>query len=370
MRIVEGYIARQMARTSGIVLLIMTVAFMLERTLRLIHEVDPSALPLHLAAGLLIARLPEILGIALPWAFFAGILLTFQRLMRDSELDAVFAAGLGPRGLARPLLLTTGCVAVLLAVILWFLLPYGEYQVRQLNQQAVRAAIGAPLKPGSFIQLDDGVLYIQRRISAGLATIFLYQTGVKGDRYVTTAIVEEFELSKEKGTLFFAARDGRRVTIPGEGRSSGLLTFDYIRQLVYAVPPASVVPRGKTPKELTLPELIAAPRAFVGSQPDQLNSQLHIKFARVLAAFLLPLMAVPLAMGFAVSRQWIALALGGLLMLGLDQALIYGEALASRGAASSWAGIWGSMAFFAAIAASLWTLETLRFSRGGADARP
>lgn len=370
MRIVEGYIARQIARTTAIVLLIMTAAFILERALRLMHEVDPSALPPALAAGLLIARLPEILGIALPWAFFAGVLLTFQRLVRDSELDAAYAAGLGPRGLARPLLLATGGVAVVLALIFWFLLPYGHYDVRLLTQQAARAAIGAPLKLGSFVQLDDGVLYIQPRTSDGLANIFVYEPGVKGDRYVTTAVVEDFELSKEKGTLFFAARDGRRVTIPAEGRSSGLLTFRHLRQLVYAVPPSTMVPRGRDTSELTLPELMAPPEHLAREQPDQLSGQLHIKFARVLAAFLLPLMAMPLALGFPVSRQWIALVLGGMLMLALDQALIYGEALASRGEVSAWAGIWGTMTVFTAIVAVLWSLQRLRFSRSHAGGYP
>jgi lipopolysaccharide export system permease protein len=370
MRIVEGYIARQIARTSGIVLLIMTVAFVLERSLRLMHEVDPSALPPALAAGLLAARVPEILGIALPWSFFAGMLLTFQRLVRDSELDAAYAAGLGPRDIARPLLLATVIAAVLLALVYWFLLPHGHYQVRQLTQRAAQAAIGAPLKPGSFVQLADGVLYIEPRTSGGLANIFVYQPGVNGDRYVTTAVVEDFELSKQKGTLFFAARDGRRVTIPGEGRSSGLLTFKHVRQLVYAVSPAAMAPRGRDTGELTLPELLAPPEALAREQPDHLGSQLHIKFARVLAVFLLPLMAVPLALGFPASRQWIAMVLGGLLMLGLDQALIYGEALASRGAISPWAGIWGSMAVFAAIAALLSSLQGLRFSRSHAGGYP
>lgn len=368
MRIVEGYIARQIARTSGIVLLIMTAAFLLERSLRLMHEIDPSAVPLELAAGLLFARLPEILGIAIPWAFFAGILLTFQRLVRDSELDAAYASGIGPPELARMLLLTSGCVAALLAPVFWFLLPHGHYHVRELTQQAARAAIGAPLKLDSFVQVDDGVLYVQPRRSGGLADIFVYEPGVKGDRYVTTAVVENFELSAKKGTLFFTARDGRRVTIAAPGRASGLLTFSHLRQLVHAVPPNSAIPRGKDAGELTLSELLAPPPALARTEGHSLRSQLHIKIARVLVVLLLPLMAVPLALGFPVSRQWMAIVIGGGLILALDQSLIFGEALASRGETSPWLGIWGSMGVFAAIALSLSVFQGFRFSRGHAGA--
>lgn len=368
MRIIEGYIARQIARTSGIVLLIMTAAFLLERSLRLMHEIDPSAVPLELAAGLLLARLPEILGIAIPWAFFAGILLTFQRLVRDSELDAAYASGAGPREVARTLLLTSGCVAALLVPVYWFLLPHGHYHVRELTQQAARAAIGAPLKLDSFVQLGDGVLHVQPRGAGGLANIFIYEPGLKGDRYVTTAVVEDFELSAHKGTLFFSARDGRRVTLPAPGRASGLLTFSHVRQLVFAVAPDSAVPRGKDSGELTLTELLAPPAVLARTEGHSLRSQLHIKFARVLAVFLLPLMALPLALGFPVSRQWMAIAIAGGLILALDQSLIFGEALASRGEISPWLGIWGSMGVFAATALSLSVVQGFRFSRDHAGA--
>ncbi|MGE0666216.1 MAG: LptF/LptG family permease [Sphingomonadales bacterium] len=369
MRIVEVYIARQIMRITSMVLLIVTAGFVLERSLRLMQTVDPSALSPGLVGGILAARLPEIVGIVLPWAFFAGVLLTFQRMIRDSEIDAAYASGAGPREIVRPLLLAATIVAALLALVFWFLLPHGHYHVRQLTRQAAQAAIGAPLKPGTFTQLDDGVLYIQPRTSGGLAGIFVYQPGTHGDRYVTTAVVEDFELSAETGTLFLSARDGRRTTIPAERRRPALLTFEQVRQPVYAAPPGSMAGRGKDARELTLPELLAPPAALVAREAPRVRSQLHIRIARVLTAFLLPLLALPLALAFPAARQWIGLALGGVLVLALDQALIFGEALASRGEASPWTGIWGSIGVFLAVAAALSLRRGFRFSRGDAAAR-
>jgi lipopolysaccharide export LptBFGC system permease protein LptF len=367
MRIIEGYVARQIARVTVLVLVIVSFALLLERTLRLMHEMDPATLPLPLAAGLLAARLPEIVGIALPPAFFAGMLLTFQRLVRDRELDAAYAAGTGPGELVRPLLAATLAVVALLMLVFWYLLPLSHFTVRDLTDQAARAAIGAPLKPGSFVQLKDGVLYIQPRTAGGMANIFVYEPAMLGDRYVTTATVEDFELSKDRGTLFFAARNGQRLTIPGPERQSGLLTFAHVRQLIYAVPPGNAAPRGARADELTLGELIAKPAADRDRDPG-LRSQLHIKFARVIVALFLPLAALPLGLMFSVRRQWIAIAVGVLLMLSVDQALIFGEALASRGEMSPWLGIWGVTAAFAALAGTLAMIQGFRFSRGRAEA--
>lgn len=372
MRTIEGYIARKICRTSGIVLLIMVMAFVLERTLRLMRDVDPASLPLDLAAKLILWRMPEILGIAGPPAFFAGILLIFQRLVRDSEFGVFMASGAGPATIARPLAILATGVAGLLALILWFLLPYGRYEVSSLMTETARAALTAPLKPNSFVQLGSKVIYIEPRATRGngLASVFLYEPGTKGDMLVVTAAADGFEVSRDSGRVFFLARDGERLTIPGPGRRAALLTFTGVRQAIYTAGPAVTRARGAEAVELTLPELVAA---SISGHPavaaPAIRAQLHTKIARVLLVWLLPLTAVPLAIGLSRKRQWIAILAGSALVLAIDQALIFGETVVSQGKASPWLAAWVPIGVFAAVAFALVAWVALGLSRAKTDRR-
>ena len=346
------------------VLLIMVVAFVLERTLRLIREVDPSVLPLDLLLGLLACKVPEVVGIALPFAFFAGILLTFQRLVRDRELDVIYASGLGLMRLMRPLLFLTMGAVVLSIIVFWFLSPHARYEFSVLLHKAAQAAISAPLKMGSFVQLDGKVLYVQPDASGGGGEIFLYERDPNGHRFVTTAVAEDFEISRDKRSLFFSAREGSRLSIPAHGRQPTLMTFKHVREVIHSVDRKAFRCRGENALELTLPELLAVSHQAVTAQPASIQAQVHSKLARVLFIVLLPLVAVPLAIGFPVARQWIAIAIGVFLVLALDQALIFAETVVGLGQASPWLPIWGALAGFAAIGTVLCAIVGTRTSRG------
>lgn len=361
MRTIEGYIARQIARTSGLVLLIIGAALVLERTLRLLRDVDPAALPIRLAATILVCKIPEILGIAVPFAYFAGILLTLQRLVRDRELDAFQAAGAGPAVFLPPIARLTAGVATLLLIVFWFLQPLGRYEVRMLMNEAARAAMSAPLRTGAFLQLDGKVLHIQPY--AGTAGLFLYDADEQGRAFVTTAVADGLMLSENGQVLFMMAHDGRRVSVPLKDGKSTLLTVKSLRLVVHAAPGHAAAARGQDASELTMPELLRAdPRPAV-------DAQIHSKLARILAVLLLPLAAVPLALAFPMARQWIGIATGAAVVLALDQALIFAEISASRGIEPAGLAVWGAFSTFLLLTGLLAVFQGFRLSRVRADYR-
>lgn len=358
---------RQIAATGGIAVLIMLIAFLLERTLRLIRDVGLSALSPELAVGLILCRVPEILAIILPPAFFAGVLLTYQRLVRDNEMDAIYASGLGFVHMARPLMLLTAVVAAMSLVLLWFLLPQGKFYFRVLMNEATQNAFTSPFKTGTFIQFQGKVLYIDAKgeDAERLGSFFFYEPGENGEKFVTIADAGKFGLSRDGRDLFLAAYEGRRVSIPEPGRESTLLTFDQVQKLIYSFDREDFRGRGEYVSELTTREL------FMGRKqppdPDrsaQMRALFHIKLARVLQVLLLPLVAIPLALCFPPSRQWLGIAIGAALVLALDQGLIFGETVVGRRQVSPWLGIWGVLACFAAIGAFLTIVAARRSLRG------
>lgn len=371
MRIFGGYILRQIAATGGIAILIMLIAFVLERTLRLIRDVGLSALTPELAVGLILCRVPEILAIILPPAFFAGLLLTYQRLVRDSEMDAIYASGLGFVHMARPLLLLTAVVAALSLVLLWFLLPQGKFYFRMLMNEATQNAFTSPFKTGTFIQFQGKVLYIDAKHEDAErpGSFFFYEPGENGEKFVTIGDAGEFGLSGDGRNLFLAAYEGQRVSIPEPARESTLLTFDHVQKLIYSFEREDFRGRGEYVSELMPRELFIGQR--IGQRPPrdpdrsaQMRALFHIKLARVLLVFLLPLAAVPLALCFPPSRHWLGIAIGAALVLALDQGLIFGETVVGGRLVSPWLGIWGVLACFAAIGALLTVVAARRPLRG------
>jgi lipopolysaccharide export system permease protein len=357
LKTVERYLTRQIARTGAAALLVIATALILHRTLWMVGEVDPAQLPAAIALALLACKVPEVLAIAVTPAFFAGILLTFQRLVREGELDALYASGVGLVRLLRPLLMLSAAVAALTAVLLWFLVPAARYEYAALLHEAARAAVTAPFKAGTFVRFDGNVLYIHPEPGPGGGTgsLFLYQQ----DRYglgITTAVTEGFRISPDGARLFAVLGDGQRLTVPHHSGKVVRVTFDRATQQIYAADPGPFRPRGEDVRELTAPELAAALRDADGD-PGPWLAQLHTKLARVVVILLLPLTALPLAMVFPVGRQGLGIALGAALIIGIDQALIFGETLVDLSKATPWTGVWSAAAGFLAAGAAMAALQ-------------
>lgn len=359
MRIVERYISRQIATTAGITLLIMLIAFVLERTIRLTRDVNPSDLPLELAAGLLLSRVPEILGIALPPALFAGVLLTFQRLLRDNELDVIYASGVGLFQLMKPLLLLIASAGLFSILVFWFLLPHSKYYYRSLMHEVTQAPLDATPKEGTFLHIGDNVLFLREggERGAGHGNIFFFEPGETGSPFVTTANSGAFEISQGRDRLYLRAKDGQRLSIANENRGATLLAFEEVRSLLLSVNQEKFRARGRDKSELTLLDLLTAD----GGQEPRIRAELHTKIVRVLIVCLIPFAALPLALTFPVSRQWMGIGLGAFMVLAVDQALIYGDTLVGQGRISPLAGIWSVVGGLIVTVAALSTITVLTY---------
>ncbi len=98
-------------------------ALLLERLIRLLDLFANRGGPLTLILKMLGNLVPHYLAIAIPAAFFVGILYATLRLSNDSELDVMRASGLSLRRLAAPMLVMAVVLTVASAIILGFLQP-------------------------------------------------------------------------------------------------------------------------------------------------------------------------------------------------------------------------------------------------------
>ena len=108
------------------------VALLMEQTVRLLDLVVNKGGPLSLILRMLANLIPHYLGIALPAAFFIGVLLAVSRLSSESELDAMHASGVPLHRMIAPLMMFAVLLVIFGTIIVGFLQPYTRYGYRAL----------------------------------------------------------------------------------------------------------------------------------------------------------------------------------------------------------------------------------------------
>src|SRR5579885_2571208 len=102
------YILRQCLSVMIFVTGALTAAVWLAQSLKLVDLIVNRGLSAEVFLYLAVLILPRFLDIVLPIGAFIAVLFVFNRLMSESELVVMRAAGLGPLSLAKPVFVLAG----------------------------------------------------------------------------------------------------------------------------------------------------------------------------------------------------------------------------------------------------------------------
>lgn len=359
MSTLNGYILRQtlgpLFAAIGIALLVLLT----ERMLRLLDLVLDTGGGLTVLLQMLAFLVPHYMALALPVAFFLGVLLAFSRLHQGHELDAMGAVGIGLPRLMKPVILLGVALALLSAFNFAVGQPYTRYIYRALVHNVEKTAANVYLKERTFMEVE-GVTFMAERIwrsSREFARIFIYQETGKGEAIATTAARGSLYVAPAGETSTLLLRDGVRQETrlnasppreDGHAESDGFgtgqagaLQFDQLQVPIDLVGQEGFRPRGEDERELTLVELWRYRHA---PPPDtttlQMLADFHNRIVRSLSVLLLPFLAVPFALGPRRARQSYGIAVGLLVLVLYNQVLNIGEAWASVGFVSPLLGQW------------------------------
>ncbi|MEL7451935.1 MAG: LptF/LptG family permease, partial [Pseudomonadota bacterium] len=121
-------------------------------------------------------------------------------------------------------------------------------------------------------------------------------------------------------------------------------------------------PRGDDERELTIIELIGEAtgngRGIV--EPHVASAAAHAQVGRSLLLLLLPLISLPMGLGYGRSFQSTGIAVGMVFLLIAQKSLEMGQTLASNGQLAPWLGTWPVIGVIALIAAILFLRSALR----------
>ncbi len=350
------YVLRQTFKQLLAMVAIALLALLLERMLRLLDLAVNAESSLFVIFRLLINLLPHYLGVALPMAFFLGIWLAFNRLNRDKELAALTAAGIGLHRLVMPIMGFAVVLTVVTAIIFGYLQPYGRYAYRALIYAITHASLSAALEDGAFVQVD-GLTFMAERVAGEghqLARIFVHNEKENGRAVTTTAQVGVLLDASEDLRPVLYLNDGMLVTIEPDGTRAEMLGFDEYKWPISGLDYESFRDRGDNERELTLVELWEARDSPPeGTTVDQMIAEWHSRLVRIATILMLPLLAVPLALGTGRSERSYGIVIGLLTLIVYQKVLQFGGSMAGLGHLSPYLGLWLPFAVFAAASGTL-----------------
>lgn len=357
MKTFDRYVLGKTVLPLAVAIGIALFALLLERMVRLLDLVVNKGGPFYLLLQMLANLIPHYLGIALPAAFFIGVLHAVMKMSSDSELDAMQAFGGGLQRLLVPIMGLAVTLMVVSAIVVGFLQPYTRYAYRALVYTVTHTAWDTALERGTFFTgfgnktiVVDGIAQGGRQLSG----IFIHEETPPDGSITTTAQQGRIYRDRDDLRLILNLERGVRVEAGRESGRAAVLTFDsFALPLDVVLDSTPFRERGERERELTLFELWPLLRAPPeGMTAATIGAEIHDRLVRIATILVLPLFAIPLGLASRRTHRGIGMAVGIVVVVLYHHLLRFGASLATLDQVSPWIGLWLPFLLFAA--ASAW----------------
>jgi lipopolysaccharide export system permease protein len=365
---VDRYLARLIAVPLFATLVIAAMLLVLDKMLRLFDFVAQEGGPVSVVFRMLANLLPEYLSLGIPIGLMLGILLAFRRLATSSELDVFRAVGLGYGRLLRVPYMYTVALAVLNLAIVGFIQPKARYAYEGLQFELRSGALGASIKVGEFTSLGQQMtLRIEQSHNRGadLSGIFVRAEGKGGRTLAVTADKGTFLRTDDPDVIIFRLKNGTLVHDEPSFATPRVLSFTS-HDLPIDLPKVERFRgRGGKERELTIPELVRVGRNehVPLAQRNESRANFHFRIVEVVSMFLLPLLAVALAVPPKRSTSALGVFLSIVMVVTYHKVNEYAQGMGSLGRIDPLIALWAPFLIFAALV--WWLYYQLAFVPGG-----
>lgn len=336
---------------------------LLERLLRIFELVSNTSDTMGAAARMLLNLIPYYLGLAIPVALFLGVLITVDRISRTGELSASLAAGVSMFQVSRPFMLIAGGLALASFVIMGFLQPLGRYDYRATVDRVQQSSFEAAFQEGKFAKIGRRVFWTEDRTGGDrLGQLFILEEGREGGTArLTTAPSGVIGRGVAEDETRITLNEGQGVIISPTRTLVEQLDFDRADWNIEG-DILSFRARGDDERELTIVELVQEARGRGDGivEPHVAAAAAHAQLGRSLLLLLLPLIALPMGLGYGRSFQSTGIAVSIVFLLVVQKSLETGQTLAADGVIAPWAGTWPVFLLVAVLGAFLFLRSAIR----------
>lgn len=299
MQKVTRYIAGQTAVVTIIATIAICLLITLVQSVKFIELIVNKGLPVTEFVRMSLLAAPRYLVFLVPVVVFGASLFTYNRMINDSEMVVLRAAGFSRARLAMAGLIVAAVSSLFCYSLTLYLMPATQIELRSMILQ-VRSEWGAALlKEGQFTTVgDDTTIYIKERKPNGeLVNVFYHNT------------TDKLTIIAERGAIV-DTEDGPRIVVVNGNKQSfkdgrlHILQFDRstldlgMNQQVQKL-------RWAEPHERYLPDLLFPDQSNPGDleHRDTLIAEGHSRLSTPILPVTLAALALAIILGGEFSRR-------------------------------------------------------------------
>jgi lipopolysaccharide export system permease protein len=362
MAVVDRYILKQIAKPILTAIAIGLLVLLAERMVRLLDVTLGKRNSFGVVFELLTYLLPHYLGLAIPVALFLGLLFGFNRLSRDSEIDAFLASGVGLHRLIRPVVMLAFVLTCISLVIFGWLQPYARSAYRNVLFTVKNVEVFYLAEEGVFMQAGTRTFILDSlsRVDGSFQKIFLFDNrGAKGSETITAASGRLVPDPTGQRPILHLEK-GHRIELPANPNhgTAGPPPAAVVGDFAFADTPLGKLSerlmrkRGIDERELTLPELFG-PRTNLpeGISANSMDAELNGRLVNIAGMMLLPILALPFAIGRRRHMRAYRFGVAVALLIGYHEVIQQGALITENAGTTPILTIWlpfAALSFFAA----------------------
>lgn len=353
MAIADRYILRQVAKPILTAIMIGMMVLLAERLVRLLDVTLGKRNSFSVVFELLAYLVPHYLGLAVPLSLFLGILLGFNKISKDSELDAFLAAGIGLNRLARPLLILSTLLAAFSFFVYGWAQPYTRYAYRAVMYTVENVQVFYLAEEGVFMQSGTRTFILDKlnRSQGAFEHIFIFDYAGTGPAETTTASHGQLIEVPGETRPVLRLEDGNRLKLgawpdftTNDQPLPGTATFNQADTPLGSAASKIFRPRGEDERERTIPELVRELASGTFTEKTQRYwddlSELNGRLVMIASTILLPVLALPFSLTRRRSQRASRMAIAVMLVVAYHQIVDRGEVLVMEHHASIWIAQW------------------------------
>ena len=286
--LIDRYVIREVLKTLIGVSIVLFLIFMSNRIVRYLAQVASGDLPSNILFSLIGLTSIQYMILMLPLSIYIAILLLLGRFYKDQEMAAMNSCGIGTLHLYRPIFWISGPLAILVALMTFYVIPWTSQIEVDLLKGARKNLVFTGISAGQFRESQGGkrIIYVEEMSDDHIHMRNIFVRILDGKHPVmVTAEQGKMEIDPETGNRLLVLTRGARYE--GEPGIDEYKRIEFERHSLVIKPPSDNVDEARR-LAITTQALIAA------SGPEEL-AELQWRLGIPISVLVLSLLGVPLA---------------------------------------------------------------------------
>jgi lipopolysaccharide export system permease protein len=343
MKILRGYILKELAGPFMMAFVITTFAFMAGNMIKLADLVVNKGVDFLSICKLFFYMLPWLFTFTVPISVLTATLLTFGRLSSDNEITAMRASGISLYKLVLPLILVGLMISLISYELNDWILPRLRFETRKLIVQIGAKNPTAYLEAGTFIKAFKGyIVFIYGIDKNKLTNIRIYQPQEGGPTRTIIAQKGEMDYIKEKDAIRLKLINGT-VDEPNPKDPNNFYKLNFKTYIMTLdLKEGRDLKAGKKKSDMSIDELSREINKLKaeGVNTTPLLIEVHKKISYSFSSLIFILVGVPLALIARRGEKSIGFVLSIFVIAAFYLLQLGGEALAIKGVLYPALGMW------------------------------